>query len=236
MVPLEIPPEEVQRIVKKYHLHPPSPKHESNIIYRDGPAWKKAPLQQGPLTCRRDGWEAEIERFVLPVVPHVGIGPLKLGMSPNEILDAVRGLRTHWDSQGRYRFNVSKNRGQEGLFRYSDSFSLFMVQYIDNRAVEVSVGNALKDCADVMLDKINVFETPAEEVIAALKQSSPCSCDSEDEQLGTEYEFHDMGVRFWREEPFHKKLLSDKAYMKEMKLCINDMFQYLYFQVITVIQ
>ncbi len=29
---------------------------------------------------------------VMPIVPHVGIGPLKLGMTPDQILDAVNQI------------------------------------------------------------------------------------------------------------------------------------------------
>ena len=34
---------------------------------------------------------------VMPIVPHVGIGPLKLGMTPDQILDAVNQIPVEWN-------------------------------------------------------------------------------------------------------------------------------------------
>ncbi len=56
----------------------------------------------------------------------------------------------------------------------------------------------------------------------------------EDEQLGTDYVFPEVGIRLWREEPFHPKLLSDKEYMEKMRMVIDEMYRYLYFEIIGV--
>lgn len=56
------------------------------------------------------------------------------------------------------------------------------------------------------------------------------------QQLGTEYEFHDTGLRLWREMAFHEKLLLDGAYMDEMRPVIGDMEQYRYFDMVTMRQ
>lgn len=72
-----------------------------------------------------------------------------------------------------------------------------------------------------------MFKADAEEMINALKRKSPCFYDLDDEQLSTNYEFPDIGIRLWREQPFHKKLLLDNDYMDEM-------YQYLYFQIAAV--
>ena len=73
-----------------------------------------------------------------------------------------------------------------------------------------------------------------EELVKAVKTFSSCTCDWEDEQLGTDYVFPELGIRLWREEPFHPKLLSDKAYMEQMKMVIDEMYRYLRFEIIGV--
>ena len=173
----------------------------------------------------------------LSVIPHVGIGPLKLGMSPEQILEAITLLRFEWPLPNTREIQISEHDEDDGFtLRYQDGSFFFMVRYRDNRAVEVAVDYSLSEHAIIMLYDIAVFQTPAEQLVASLKQLSPCSYDMEDEQLSTNYEFTDIGVRLWREEPFHPKLLSDESYMKDMALVIDDMYHYLYFEIIAVMQ
>lgn len=170
----------------------------------------------------------------LPVIPHVGIGPLKLGMSPEQILVTINQLRYQWTRPDKSKIQISEYKSEDLLLRYMDHDSFFMVRYKDDQAVEITIDNSLKELADITLFDINIFETPVEQLVADLKQFSAYTYDSDDEDLSTEYIFQDIGVRLWREHPFHKKLLLDKAYMKEMKLVIDDMFQYLYFEMVGV--
>ncbi len=171
----------------------------------------------------------------LSVIPHVGIGPLKLGMPPKQILDAINQIRFKWYLPDNWETQISENNEDDGFsLRYQNGSFFFMVRYRDNRAVEVAVDHELREHAIIMLYDMDVFQTPAEQLIISLKQFSSCSYDMEDEQLSTNYEFNDIGVRLWREEPFHPKLLSDESYMKEMALFIDEMYRYLYFEIISV--
>ena len=72
-------------------------------------------------------------------------------------------------------------------------------------------------------------------MVAFLKQYSSCVYEWDDEDLSTNYEFPAIGVRLWREDAFHPKLLLDKKYMEEMKLVIDDMYHYLYFEIVAVL-
>ena len=67
-----------------------------------------------------------------------------------------------------------------------------------------------------------------------MKQFSPCVYDAEDELLGTDYEFTDLGIRFWRELPFHEKLLQSEEYKYAEDWHIEEMYRYLYFDMVTV--
>jgi hypothetical protein len=171
----------------------------------------------------------------LSVIPHVGIGPLKLGMHPEQILDAIYQIRSELSLPDNQDIQISKDKEDDGFsLRYLDGSFFFMVRYRDNRAVEVAVDYELREYAMIMIYDMDVFQTQAEQLVTSLKQFSFCSYDSEDEQLSTNYEFSDIGVRLWREEPFHPKLLSDESYVKEIALIIDEMYHYLYIEIIAV--
>lgn len=168
----------------------------------------------------------------LEVIPHEGIGPLKLGMSSEEMLFTLEQLHTKWTCQ--HKIDISEATDTDCYTRYQDGSSFFMVQYKNNKAVEIAVNYELRAKMIIDIYGIDVFKTTAEELVSNLKNHCVCSYDMEDEQLSTNYEFYDIGIRLWREEPFHPKLFSDEAYMEEMKLVIDEMQQYLYFQLIAV--
>ena len=101
-------------------------------------------------------------------------------------------------------------------------------------AIEISVNWGLRDDVKVSLYGLDVFNTPAEDVIRFMKQIGPCIHDEPDEQLSTEYEFPALGIRFWRERAFHEKLLLDRAYVEAMQLVLEEEKRYLYFDIVTV--
>lgn len=109
-----------------------------------------------------------------------------------------------------------------------------MVRYQNGKAIEISVDRELRDEVKVSLYDLDVFHTPAEDVIRFMKQFSPCIHHEPDEQLSTEYEFPALGIRFWRERAFHEKLLQDRAYVEAMQLVLEEEKRYLYFDIVTV--
>ena len=175
---------------------------------------------------------------IMPIVPHVGIGPLKLGMTPDQILDAVNQIPAEWNLPDGGEVEVSRDlqgpQDETFIQRYMNNTFFFMVEYRDEKAVEIAVDYQLREYGFITLFETDVFKVPAEQLVVFLKQYSPCSYDLDDEQLSTNYESHDIGIRLWREEPFHLKLLSDEEYMKDMALVIDEMFHYLYFEIIGV--
>ncbi|MDF2504091.1 hypothetical protein [Clostridium sp.] len=167
----------------------------------------------------------------IEIIPHEGIGPLKLGMSSEEILFTLEQLHTKWSNE--LNFDISKDSDID-CYRYQDGSSFFMVTYKNNKAVEIAVDYELREKMKIEVYGIDVFHTTAETLVSNLKNYSVCNYDMEDELLSTNYEFDDIGIRLWREEPFHPKLLSDESYINEMREVIDEMYQYLYFQIIAV--
>lgn len=171
------------------------------------------------------------------VTPHEGIGSLKLGMSPEEILAAVQRDLTDLKIVSKRGIQISEDRERDPSFqtlRYMEDIYFSMVRYQNGKAIEISVNWGLRDDVKVSLYGLDVFNTPAEDVIRFMKQIGPCIHDEPDEQLSTEYEFPALGIRFWRERACHEKLLQDRAYVEAMQLVLEEEKRYLYFDIVTV--
>lgn len=175
----------------------------------------------------------------LLVTPHVGIGPLKLGMSQQQILDTLNQLC--WDldlSDKRGVRIVASDEYAWGLVvRYQSNDFFCMVLYQNDQAVEIGVDKELREHVLISLYDKDVFKTPAYQLVDFLKQYSSCSYDiHDDEDLSYNYDFPEIGLRLWRGDVFHPKLLADKQYMEDAKLYIDEMDQYLYFELVYVNQ
>lgn len=171
----------------------------------------------------------------LIVTPGRSIGPLTLGMSPDEILETLSHLRHIWDPQNSREIAITKGRDEDDFYwRYQDGFSFFMVRYQQERAVEIGLDHYLRDQLPITLCQMDVFQTTAEELVKSLKRHSPCVCDSEDEQLGYNYVFPNIGVRLWRENCFHPKLLLDSKYMQGLWHMVDELKKNLYFDIVAV--
>ena len=175
---------------------------------------------------------------VLSIVPHNGIGLLRIGMRPEQISESIKQMHKEGILPGDFQIQMSKDLEivkDVVILRYLNPCFFFMVQYQNGYAAEISVDRHLRECnRKIMLYDIDIFRTPAEQLVTRLKDFSVCSYDTDDEQLSYTYGFNDIGIRLWREDVFHPKLLLDAAYMKMMKLVIDDMVQYQYFDMITV--
>lgn len=174
----------------------------------------------------------------LTIDPGEGIGPLKLGMGPEDILETLTGLRREWDPAGLNKISITVDEGEDNFYRrYQDNFSFFMVRYQRDRAVEIGVDRTLlMKHVPITLWGREVFQTPAEELVNLLKGHSACICDQADEQLGYNYEFPDVGVRLWREYVYHPKLLKDQAYMKDLWHMLDELKRHLYFDIAAACQ
>lgn len=169
------------------------------------------------------------------VTPHVGLGSLKLGMSSEQILDAIKSEMDDLNVICNRDIQVSEDKEDDGYtLRYIIGSFFFMVRYRNDIAIEISVDRELGKGMNIVLYDVNVFNTPVEDLVNYLKRFDECIHDTEDEQLSTNYEFNGIGICLWREEPFHEKLLLDQAYVEKMSLVIEEMYRYLYFDTVTV--
>jgi len=178
------------------------------------------------------------------LIPGESIGPLKLGMSPDEILNALESIQFQWPPKGTTPVQVIEDRmfRPDGtrLIRYMNGGSapvpfFFIVEYKDDHAAEISVNRDLSVVWEQqMMRFVDFFATPADILIPYLKYFSACICGSADEDLGTEYIFPELGLRLWREMAFHPKMLADEAYMESIGEIILDEFKNVFFEIVSV--
>lgn len=185
---------------------------------------------------RSSAKEDSMEEII--VDPHIGIGQLKLGMTSDELETAFLRMRSNWAESTNDSVQIERIMETDDpdlvTGRYADDRSFFLVQYQNGRAIEISVHKMLIQALPVKLFGVDVFNLKAEQIIDWLKGTSGFVCDNEDERLGTEYIFPEIGIRFWRKRAFHLKLLEDTLYMEEMKDVLEEEYQYQYFELITV--
>ena len=167
---------------------------------------------------------------------HVGIGLLELGMNPEQMKAAVLQQCKELVPTGNHRLAISEDREINGIQyrRYFCNHLFFLIAFKGDSAVEIGFNKLIKDTAVISLYGMDAFATPAEQLILALKEFSSCRYDSDDELLSTEYEFDEIGIRLWRQDAFHPKLLLDEDYMNMMYRVIDDMREFLYFDIVAV--
>ena len=119
-------------------------------------------------------------------------------------------------------------------FRYTCGLFWFQAAYRDNRSAEISADRLVRERMPVMLFGFDLFRTPADELIPVLKGKALCVCGTEDEELGYEYRFDTLGLRFWREDVFHPKLLRDENYLRQMAAVLEDQKRFRYFDTVTI--
>ena len=88
------------------------------------------------------------------VTPHEGIGSLKLGMSPEEILAAVQRDLTDLKIVSKRGIQISEDRERDPSFqtlRYMEDIYFSMVRYQNGKAIEISVNWGLRDDVKVSL-------------------------------------------------------------------------------------
>lgn len=172
------------------------------------------------------------------IVPHIGIGQLKLGMTPDELEKTLLQMKKQWLNSSSEAMQMERcvETDDPNLItgRYMDNNSFFLVQYRNGKATEIGIHRDLSRMVSVKLFGMDMFSTTAECIINRLMKKNKVICDEKDLQLGTEYFFPEIGVRFWRERAFHQKLLEDPLYMEEMQAVLEDEYQYQYFQMVTV--
>ena len=173
------------------------------------------------------------------IEPHIRIGQLKLGMTSDELENALLQMKKQWSNSSDEAMQMERcaETGDPNLItgRYMDNDSFFLVQYRNGKATEIGIQRDLSKLAPIKLFGIDMFNTTAECIIDSLMKKDNVICNEKDLQLGTEYIFPKIGVRLWRERAFHPKLLKDPHYMKEMNAVLEDEYRYQYFELVTVV-
>ena len=173
------------------------------------------------------------------VEPHIRIGQLKLGMTSDELENALLQMKKQWSNSSDEAMQMERcaETGDPNLItgRYMDNDSFFLVQYRNGKATEIGIQRELSKVASIKLFGLDMFNTTAECIVDSLMKKDNVICNEKDLQLGTEYFFSEIGVRLWRERAFHPKLLKDPLYMEEMQAVLEDEYQYRYFQMVTII-
>ena len=174
------------------------------------------------------------------IEPHIGIGQLKLGMTSDELENALLQMKKQWSNSSDEAMQMERcaETDDPNLItgRYMDNDSFFLVQYRNGKATEIGIQRDLSKVASIKLFGIDMFNTTAECIIDSLMKKDNVICNEKDLQLGTEYFFPEIGVRLWRERAFHPKLLNDQHYMKEMHSVLEDEYRYQYFELVTVVR
>ena len=150
------------------------------------------------------------------IIPHIGIGQLKLGMAPDELENALLQMKKQWSNSS------------------DEAMQMECCAETDDPNLIIGIQRELSKVASIKLFGIDMFNTTAECIIDSLMKKDNVICNEKDLQLGTEYLFPEIGVRLWRERAFHLKLLKDPLYMEEMQAVLEDEYQYQYFQMVTV--
>ena len=159
------------------------------------------------------------------IIPHIGIGQLKLGMAPDELEKTLLQMKRQWSNSSNEAMQMERcaETDDPNLItgRYMDNDSFFLVQYRNGKATEIGIQRDLSKVASIKLFGMDMFNTTAECIIDSLMKKDKVICNEKDLQLGTEYIFPKSGVRLWRERAFHPKLLKDPLYMTKMILRIK---------------
>ena len=136
----------------------------------------------------------------------IGIGQLKLGMTSDELENALLQMKKQWSNSSDEAMQMERcaETGDPNLItgRYMDNDSFFLVQYRNGKATEIGIQRELSKVASIKLFGLDMFNTTAECIIDSLMKKDNVICNEKDLQLGTEYIFPEIGVRPGESEHF----------------------------------
>ena len=127
------------------------------------------------------------------IEPHIGIGQLKLGMTSDELENALLQMKKQWSNSSDEAMQMERcaETDDPNLItgRYMDNDSFFLVQYRNGKAAEIGIQRDLSKVASIKLFGMDMFNTAAECIIDSLMKKDNVICNEKDLQLGTEYFF-----------------------------------------------
>ena len=106
------------------------------------------------------------------IEPHIGIGQLKLGMTSDELENALLQMKKQWSnsSDEAMQMECCAETDDPNLItgRYMDNDSFFLVQYRNGKAAEIGIQRDLSKVASIKLFGMDMFNTAAECIIDSL--------------------------------------------------------------------
>ena len=106
------------------------------------------------------------------IIPHIGIGQLKLGMAPDELENALLQMKKQWSNSSDEAMQMERcaETGDPNLItgRYMDNDSFFLVQYRNGKATEIGIQRELSKVASIKLFGLDMFNTTAECIVDSL--------------------------------------------------------------------
>ena len=89
------------------------------------------------------------------IIPHIGIGQLKLGMTSDELENALLQMKKQWSNSSDEAMQMERcaETGDPNLItgRYMDNDSFFLVQYRNGKATEIGIQRELSKVASIKL-------------------------------------------------------------------------------------
>ncbi len=123
------------------------------------------------------------------VYPRAGLGPFRLGMSEDEVVEL-------------------QNRLFPGV--YPGSYC--RTEYLAGRLA--GIGLLANENRQILYGAMELTHVHVEELISRLAQEAEFICDCVDPELACTYRFPALGLELWREQAYHPKLLDNPEFQK----------------------
>tara|TARA_R110001592_G_scaffold341938_2_gene631382 strand:- start:296 stop:805 length:510 start_codon:yes stop_codon:yes gene_type:complete len=130
------------------------------------------------------------------IEPHIGAGDLKFGMSRDEI-QQILGTPEHTSKQmimdyGDFSISIP---AKDGYFKNE-----LQISFDDNnKANFIEFTGKDSEFTEVFLKDIEVFKTPAFELIQKISNSTSSEFDNEDDEIPYSYVFPSIDLAVWRQ-------------------------------------
>lgn len=134
------------------------------------------------------------------IEPHIGIGQLKLGMTSDELENALLQMKKQWSnsSDEAMQMECCAETDDPNLItgRYMDNDSFFLVQYRNGKAAEIGIQRDLSKVASIKLFGMDMFNTAAECIIDSLmSMAKQDNYKKERTETALSFHFSDFGMR-----------------------------------------
>lgn len=123
--------------------------------------------------------------IVYEVIPHVGVGPVKLGMTRQDVRTVMPGPCESFLKAGEILVDAFHDCG----------FQVFYAEGETGPTAEFIELSARFDFRAIYRG-IDIFATPADQVLAHVSVDAPF--DPDDPEFGYSYIFHDLDLALWR--------------------------------------